>query len=550
MATTPSSVTLSGFTGVDFNQILQSVLAAARIPIANLQQQVTTENVAISALGQLGGEFTSLQSALTAINSSLSIPPVSATASSGAPFSAQTTGGALPGSYQITVSQLAAAASVASQGYASSTASVGTGTITITTGGTPHTITIDSTNNTLAGVASAVNAAALGLTAQVFNTGLPGAPYRLEITSNSTGASQAFSVAASLSGGTAPNFTSAAIGPTNPDSISGTSTPTVAGTYTGSVTQGYHFSVTSGGTVGSSAITIAYTSDSGKSGTITVPSNYVAGTAINVADGLTLSLSAGTLATGDKFSVAAFAPVLSTAQDAKVQVGNQFVTSASNAVANAIPGVTLNLSSVGGPATVTVANDLNALGAQINSLVTAYNRLINDIQVNTQAVPNATPPPLAADGGLRGTLFDIQVALGTVNLSSLGVTVDQHTGQLTFKQSDFLQQEQSNPTTVTQALKTLYSALSPSVNGALTPSTGVIAAETSSFQTQITQNQQKIADLNAQLLQEQQQLQAEYAQLQALVSQYQSIAQLFGSGSSSSSGSGSPIPGSNLNLSA
>ena len=341
MASAVSGVTLQGFTGVNFSQILDSVLASAQVPITNLQDQVTSENTAISTLGQLSSDFTSVQSALNALDQSLSIPPVAATASSGAPFTAQSTGGALAGSYAVTVGQLAAAQSLASQGYASDTGSVGTGTLTVTIGGVATPITIDSSNDTLDGVAAAINSANLGVTAQVFDTGLAGAPYRLEVTSNSTGAAQSFTISSSLTGGTAPDFAGSTVGPTSAVSISGTSTATVGGTYTGGLTQGYHFTVTSGGTLGSDQITIAYSSDSGESGTITVPSNYTAGTPIDVADGLTLSLSAGTLETSDQFSAAAFDPVISTAQNAEVQVGNQIVTSDSNAVTNAIPGVTL-----------------------------------------------------------------------------------------------------------------------------------------------------------------------------------------------------------------
>jgi len=547
MASATSGVTLQGFTGVDFSQILDSVLASAQVPITNLQDEVTSENTAISTLGQLSSDFTSVQSALSAIDLSLSIPPVAATASSGAPFTTDATGGALAGSYAITVSQLAAAQSVASQGYASETDSVGTGTMIITIGGVATPITIDSSNDTLDGVAAAINSANLGVTAQVFNTGLAGAPYRLEVTSNSTGAAQSFTVSSSLTGGTAPDFVDAEVGPTS-DSISGTSTATVGGTYSGDLTQGYQFTVTSGGTLGSDQITIAYSSDSGESGTITVPSDYTAGTPIDVADGLTLSLSAGTLETGDQFSAAAFDPVISTAQDAKVQVGNQIVTSGSNAVTNAIPGVTLNLTGTGGPSVVTVAADSNALANQISTFVSAYNTLIGAVQTNTQALPNQTPPPLADDGGLRSTLFNMGLQLGNVNLSNLGISINQQSGQLVFNQSNFLQQEASNPTAVTQALSGIYSALSPAVNGALTANTGVIAAETTSLQTQVTQNTQQIATLNAQLQLEQTQLTAEYAQIQAVVAQYQNIAQLFAASSSNSSGSTS-TPGSNLSIS-
>ncbi|HXW84544.1 MAG TPA: flagellar filament capping protein FliD, partial [Candidatus Binataceae bacterium] len=321
----------------------------------------------------------------------------------------------------------------------------------------------------------------------------------------------------------------------------------------GAVSQGYQFTVTSGGTVGTDPITISYTSASGESGTINVPAGYTAGSPLTVADGLTLSLGAGTLNTGDQFSVGVFVPQVSSAQNAEVQVGTEVISSSTNNVTGAIPGVTLQLTNTGGPATVTVASDDNALATQVSNFVSAYNTLISDINTNTQAIPNQTPPPLAADGGLRMELFSLQSALGTINLSNLGITVNQADGSLSFNQTALLTAEASNSSGVTQALGQLYSAINPEVTGALDPNTGVIAAETSSYNSQITDLNNQIATLNQQLQAEQANLQTEFGQIQAEVESYQNISQLFTDNSSSSSGSGGssiPLPGSNLTVSA
>lgn len=446
MASTPS-VTLSNFTGLDFNQILQADAAAAQVPITALDNQLTAVNTSISTLGTIQGDFTSLQSALNALNTSLTIPPSGVSVSQNAPFSATSTGGAVNGTYNVTVTQLASAQSLASQGYASSNAGVGDGSITITIGGQPTSITIDSSNDTLAGLASAINGAGIGVTAQVVDTGAPGAPYRLQITSSATGSAQAFSITSSLAGGTAPDFTDNEIGPTDTSGVTGTATPTISGTYTGTLSQGYHFTVTNGGTVGVDPITIGWSSDSGESGVITVPASYT-GQQLTVADGITLALGAGTLNTNDTFGAAAFTPQLSVAQDATVQVGNQIVTSSSNQVTNAINGVTLDLSGTGGPSVVTVAPDLTTEANQISAFVSAYNTAVNDITTNTQALPNQTAPPLADDGGLRSTLFNLQTQLGTLNLSTLGISVDQQTGNLVFNQAQFVSSGSSNPSAV------------------------------------------------------------------------------------------------------
>src|SRR5579862_5717793 len=390
MGSTPS-VTLSNFTGLDFNEILAADEAAAQVLITALEEQLSGVNTAISTLGTIQGDFTSMQSALTALNTSLTIPPTGVNVGADAPFTASVTGSPINGSYEVSVNQLASAESIASQGYTSDSASVGDGTVAITIAGQATPITVDSSNDTLSGLAGAINSAALGVTAQVVNTGAPGAPYRLEITSNQTGSAHAFSINVALTGATAPDFNDNEIGPTDTSEITGTAGATVGGTYTGSLSQGYHFTVLDGGTLGTDPITIEWNSDSGESGTINVPTSY-SGQALNVADGVTLTLGSGTLNTNDTFGAAAFVPQITSAQNATLQVGNQLITSSTNQVSNAINGITLSLSGTGGPSEVTVSPDLTTEGNQISAFVSAYNQALNDTVANTQALPQQTAP--------------------------------------------------------------------------------------------------------------------------------------------------------------
>ena len=127
-----------------------------------------------------------------------------------------------------------------------------------------------------------------------------------------------------------------------------------------------------------------------------------------------------------------------------MQVGNQIITASSNQVSNAINGVTLNLSGTGGPSMVTVAPDLRARKPD----KCFRNRLQHRGQRRHQQYPggaNQTAPPLANDGGLRSTLFNLQSQLGTLDLSKLGISVNQQTGQLTFSQANFMPRHSSNP---------------------------------------------------------------------------------------------------------
>jgi len=545
-------ITFGNFTGIDFNQIIQSEVAAASVPITNLDNQITAENTQISSLGAISANVSLLQSAVANLNTDATTPQQAVNVESGAPFTASTTGSPASGVYNVTVNALATSQISASQGFASSTSALGTGALTLTVGGVAHQITVDTTNNTLAGLASAINTADLGVTAQVVNTGLPGAPYRLELSSNSTGAANAFSVSTSLSGGAAPDFSDTEIGPVSLDSVTGTATPTVSGTYTGTLSQGYHFTVTTGGTVGADPLTISYVSDSGESGTIDVSANYTAGAPLAVVDGLELSLGAGTLNTGDQFSVGTFAPTIASAANAQVQAGNQIVSSASNSVSNAIPGVTLNLSSTGGPSTVTVSQNVSGESADVNTFVNAYNGLLSGTNSFTQAVPGQAAPALASNVGLETFLESLGSSLGAVNLSTLGITIDSKTGQLQFDSTTFATNVASDPTGVSSALSAINTALSPTITSTLAPSTGLIASDTTTIQNEITQQNAQVTSLQTEVTNEQNSLTAEYAQLQAQIVQYQNV-QLFldaqdSSGSSSSSSTTSPPIGSNLTL--
>jgi flagellar hook-associated protein 2 len=542
-------VTLGNFTGIDFNQLLQAVLETAQVPLSNLQSQVTSDNTEISTLGQIGGNFSSLQNSLTQLQTDATSTPLTASSSVGAPFSATVTGTPLAGAYDVSVNSLATAQVSASQGYSSDTDSVGTGTISITVDGETSNINITNSNDTLDGVAAAINQANLGVTAQVVNTGLPADPYRLQIASTSTGSAGAFTIATNLSGGTAPNFNGNSIGNVQLDSVTGNSQIAIGGTYTGTLSQGYQFTVVSGGTVGSSTITIDYTSDSGESGTITIPQSNPPQSPIAIIDGLVLTLGSGSLNTGDTFSVAAFNPTVDSAQNASVQVGNQLVSASTNNITNAIPGVTMSLTGTGGPAVVTVSPDETGISSDVSTFVNAYNQLLSQISTNTQALPNTTPPPLANNGALESAATGLQFALTGINLSNLGISVDSSTGQLEFNAGAFATQFQSNPDLVTSSINSLTQALSTQVSSALDPVDGVIATETNSINTQITGLNQQITSMQNQIQQEQSQLQAEYASIQASVSSYQNLSALLSDQYSNSNSSGSTqVPGSNITI--
>jgi flagellar hook-associated protein 2 len=109
-------------------------------------------------------------------------------------FSAVADTTAVAGNYSVKVSQLALAQTLAAAGQASPTAAVSGGaasTLTLVVGGATKTVSIGA-NASLNDIRDAINAAGIGITANVVNDG-SGTPYRLTLTANATGTANAIS---------------------------------------------------------------------------------------------------------------------------------------------------------------------------------------------------------------------------------------------------------------------------------------------------------------------------------------------------------------------
>ena len=198
--------------------------------------------------------------------------------------------------------------------------------------GAATTITVDSSNDTLQGLAGAINDANTGLTATVVNDGTSTQPYRLLLTAKNTGTANAVTITNNLAatGGGAPQpvFNATYIGSASRSfrRIRRFSTPaanTGAGGYTGTSNNSYKFTVVNGGTVGTDdGITLSYTDSTGAhTGTVTVNAGDV-NSLQTVAQGLQVQFSAGALVQGQTFSVKAYVPTVQAAQDASVTLGS------------------------------------------------------------------------------------------------------------------------------------------------------------------------------------------------------------------------------------
>jgi flagellar hook-associated protein 2 len=150
-------------------------------------------------------------------------------------------------------------------------------------------------------------------------------------------------------------------------------------------------------------------------------------------------------------------------QDAKLTVDGVSITSPSNTVTNAIPGVTFQLLSASStnpvPVQVQITNDATDIGTAMSSFVTAYNAVVKDINTQEGKDSSGNPEPLFGNptinqlqSALSGSLFT-GAASGTIsNITQLGLTVNDD-GTLTLDGNTFNSVLNSNFSDVTGFLQ-------------------------------------------------------------------------------------------------
>lgn len=179
--------------GLDLSGLLNQLDTAERLKLQPLTQQKQVNQSKISAYGRLQGSLSALQAASARLNDAKTFQGLSSRIS-GSGVAVATKSDAVAGSYQVKVTQLAQAQSLATSGVESKTAALGEGTLSIQVGSaSAFDITLNSTNNTLEGIRDAINSEKKGVTASIVNDG-SGTPYRLVLTSDKTGTASELTV--------------------------------------------------------------------------------------------------------------------------------------------------------------------------------------------------------------------------------------------------------------------------------------------------------------------------------------------------------------------
>jgi flagellar hook-associated protein 2 len=215
-------------------------------------------------------------------------------------------------------------------------------------------------------------------------------------------------------------------------------------------------------------------------------------------------------------------------QDAILSINGVAVTSSTNTISNAIPGVTLTLDpnnpKTVGTQTLTIAADDSSVEGDLSAFVSAYNAVVD--QLNSLAAPNVAGSP-GTGGVLLGDemLNQIGAALGGIvggdvssgglkgTLASLGITFEKDTGGQPFAELQ-IDADSNGPTLddVVANNPSIISSLFNDTNGiakqldsvltSYTSDSGIIANRSNSLTDDIKslgKQQDDLADYSAQL---------------------------------------------------
>lgn len=245
------------------------------------------------------------------------------------------------------------------------------------------------------------------------------------------------------------------------------------------------------------------------------------------------------------------------AQDASLTVDGVPVTSSTNLVTDAIPGVNLALTQpTTSAATITIAPDDSSVEQQIQSFVTAFNNVIAtghaDAGYGTTAAQNSI---LQGDQAINGSLDQLSQIVAEQlpgnssqygSLASVGISLNDD-GTLSFDTSTFEAAMQADPAAVQQVFVTdsatdttgIMGLLTSTINSITDSNDGAVPAEIQAFQTRNTQIGSQVTQLQQQVTDYQTQLQNEFTQMNTMLAEYKQQAnalnEQFNQSSSSSS---------------
>jgi flagellar hook-associated protein 2 len=439
-----SSAAAAGGSVINVSSLVSQLVAATQAPqqalITTQTHAVTTQ---ISALGTLKSAVSTFQSSLSALDTPGAFDTQAATSSNSTVFTATVASGAPVGTYNVTVSALAQAQQLLSKSsFGTGTTAVGTGTLQVSLGGTNFNVDISSANNTLDGIAAAINSATgnPGVTATVLQ-GSNGA--QLLLSSTQSGAANTIQVSETDPGNALAALTYSSTATANYSleskaqdasySIAGVAATSPTNTVTGALS-GVTLNLT-GLTTATGTVTLTVSTD-----TATIESNISAFvSAYNTLAGSFSSLGGFDAATGT----------------AGPMLGNALLTGIKNQIQNALYSVV----NTGSP----TYNSLASVGITTNSdgtLSLNQNTLSTALSTNFSAVSSLFSGTHGVAANLNSQITTALAANGAIATSSQTLVTQENTlSQKTTALNAQMATLSANLTQQYSALNTLLSSL-------------------------------------------------------------------------------------------
>lgn len=549
MATVSSStgsITSTGIgSGLNVDDLVSKLMQVESQVLTPLTTQASSYNSLLSAYGTVKSAVSTFNSALNNYTQATFSAQKATVTNSGS--GDNTTTDAFSADVNTDSTTKSLAQRLQSEGMSSTTTFNAGDSIAIKVGtGSPTFITLKS-NTTLEGLKNLINSSDAGVTASITKDD-DGS--HLVIESNSTGTDNKIQI--SSNGSLSPfGYNTSATSPTTMTQIQAArdETKAASGTYEVSVSQ-----IAKAAKLKSSAITsdqtfssgiLAIKVGSGSTTLITPETNTLAGLrdAINASDA---GASASLVKDGDNYhlvltakntganntikitgtedySMFSFDPSNSSAstgmnqtqaaQDAKVTIDGVEVTSSTNAISDAISGITLNLTKEtkdGDSYTLDISNDKSAIQSSVSDLVNSYNTMMK--QLSTLTAYNSdtkTAGALQGDAGARSIINQIkntmiQAVSGNSSirtLSDIGVSLQKDgTYELdSVKLNDAATDNFSGISNLLSSDNGVISNLKKLMDSFLDDDSGIITQRTKSIQTSIDLNTKRQDEIQTRL---------------------------------------------------
>jgi flagellar hook-associated protein 2 len=467
----------------------------------------TDDATATVSSGAIGGSITFSVDSLAQADSEISAGSVSSETAqiTSGPLLVAVGGGALGigtvassnlavGNHTIAVTQASAGASLTATSAPAASTTITTGsnaTLTYDLDGTAESLTIPAGTYTPATLAAAVQTASGGqLTAAVNSSGdlvvsttAQGSGTSLQITGGDAAAALGFSASPSATAtgtdgivtvdGVANDLTN--FSPGHAVTLNGADGATVSATFTGPLTVGSLTTAEVNTGNGSLQSVVSAINGAGlgiSASAVTTGTNEYRLSIQSTSSGAANTLNIATNA----FSGAGALTTVTAAADAAITVGNgpgSFeVTNSSNSITGLMPGVTLNLlqADPGNQTTISLQPDGQTMAGTVQSLVTAANQLITDLNTATAYTPSNTSSGSSSTAGIAGPLLgdptaqsllaSVLSAIGDqAGVSSsgssglVGISMNEN-GTLSFNANTFAQAYDDNPTQVANTFLT------------------------------------------------------------------------------------------------